>query len=644
MFGSDAARSRFNPQTSGTSIQSASALSAVWNASIGTSINSSPAVVAGVAYFGAADGRLRAFTNGSNCSWGVACTPIWTATTGGAVESSPTVNNGVVYVGSNDGRLYAFDAAGQTNCAGTPVTCNPLWSALTGGPVRSSPAVANGVVYVGSDDDRLYAFDAAGNTNCTGGTCLPLWTGATGAAVTSSPAVANGVVYVGSKDGKLYAFDAAGKTNCAAAACLPLWTGTTSGPVESSPAVIGGVVYVGSDDGRLYAYDAAAKTNCTTILTTTTCLPIWNATTGGPVKSSPAVANGVVYVGSDDSHLYAFDAAGKTECTAASCLPLWTSQTGAAITGSPAVANGVVYIGSGDGQLYAYDAGGTVECSGSPTVCAPLWAQGTGGPITASPAVANGLLYAGSTSGWFGAYRAVIYPISSTLSANVLTSEASDTYSVVSSGSSVTSSAPSSNGGSSTRILFTRPADATGTDEQSCATWSSQSADIDQEGAALRVTRNNATVKAITVTKNVWFAPWIFNVHVWDTSTSAVATQIASFDLRSTFDPNSTFVPLPLPWAMCARVVGSTVSFIVWPTNQPQPAWNDPAYGGSVTLPSGYGAAGSAGWYVGHLRAGDTATYTNLAAGPLGTTASPSFHVTPVNPPRAPHPIPGLLP
>src|SRR5207249_11579981 len=32
------------------------------------------------------------------------------------------------------------------------------------------------------------------------------------------------------------------------------------------------------------------------------------APTGGPIYSSPAVANGLVYVGSDDGNLYAFDA------------------------------------------------------------------------------------------------------------------------------------------------------------------------------------------------------------------------------------------------------------------------------------------------------------------------------------------------
>jgi eukaryotic-like serine/threonine-protein kinase len=66
----------------------------------------------------------------------------------------------------------------------------------------------------------------------------------------------------------------------------------------------------------------------------------------GSISNSPVVANGVVYVGSEDHSLYALDAqSGKL---------LWSYKTGNYILTSPAVVNGVVYIGSGDGRLYAF--------------------------------------------------------------------------------------------------------------------------------------------------------------------------------------------------------------------------------------------------------------------------------------------------
>jgi len=74
--------------------------------------------------------------------------------------------------------------------------------------------------------------------------------------------------------------------------------------VASSPAVANGVVFVGSYDGKLYAYDASGSTDCSG--TPKTCSPVWTATTGARILSSPAVADGMVYVGSSDYNFYAF--------------------------------------------------------------------------------------------------------------------------------------------------------------------------------------------------------------------------------------------------------------------------------------------------------------------------------------------------
>ena len=73
-----------------------------------------------------------------------------------------------------------------------------------------------------------------------------------------------------------------------------LWSFATGSFIYSSPAVVNGVVYVGSEDHSLYALDAHSGTK------------LWSFTTGGFVHSSPAVVNGVVYVGSHDGSLYVF--------------------------------------------------------------------------------------------------------------------------------------------------------------------------------------------------------------------------------------------------------------------------------------------------------------------------------------------------
>ena len=182
-----------------------------------------------------------------------------------------------------------------------------------------------------------------------------------------SPVVANGVVYVsgnliylgGSSQNNLYAIDAvAGKET---------WRFQTGGLVDSSPAVANGVVYVGSADDNLYAVDAV------------TGKEKWRFTTGGLVDSSPAVANGVVYIGGGfNANLYAVDAVTGNE--------IWRFTAEGDRYSSPAVSNGVVYVGNNDKNLYAVDAVTGKE----------KWRFATGDAVSSSPAVSNGVVYVGS--------------------------------------------------------------------------------------------------------------------------------------------------------------------------------------------------------------------------------------------------------
>lgn len=263
------------------------------------------------------------------------------------------------------------------------------WQAQLGALVDfSSPAVVGGVVYIGSTDGRLWAYPAGG---CGRALCTrPLWTSTDLAQIVDSPTVANGLVYVGSQtsftsnDGRLNAFDAAG---CGASVCSPLWQGLAGKDsiLESSPAVADGTVFVGAFDGRLYAFGADG---CGAL----TCKPLWTATTGASIESSPTVSGGVVYVGSDDGNLYAFDAAG---CGAARCDPLWVGAIGSPVfSSSPAVAHGMVFIGSAH-VLASFPAAGCGAAS-----CAPAWTGAFDQDFFGgSPAVAGKNVYIGLEDG-----------------------------------------------------------------------------------------------------------------------------------------------------------------------------------------------------------------------------------------------------
>ena len=143
-----------------------------------------------------------------------------------------------------------------------------------------------------------------------------------------------------------------------------VWSFPTGSAVSSSPAVADGVVYIGSQDYNVHALNAA------------TGAKVWSFPTGAPVDASPAVADGVVYIGSQDHNVYALSAATGAK--------VWSFPTGAFVESSPAVADGVVYIGSGDGNVYALNA----------ATGAKVWSFNTG-VVIAGPAVANGVVYAG---------------------------------------------------------------------------------------------------------------------------------------------------------------------------------------------------------------------------------------------------------
>jgi outer membrane protein assembly factor BamB len=150
------------------------------------------------------------------------------------------------------------------------------------------------------------------------------------------------------------------------------WKFTTNASVISSPTVADGIVYVGSQDKNIYAIGAWSGNL------------IWKFTTQDAIESSPAVANGKVYTGGDDGYVYCLDAytgALIWHTFVNGDLPFTFATV--VLKSSPVVSGNIVYIGSLDGYLYALDANtGNI-----------VWKTPTKGPIESSPAVADGAVY-----------------------------------------------------------------------------------------------------------------------------------------------------------------------------------------------------------------------------------------------------------
>ncbi|HVK59817.1 MAG TPA: PQQ-binding-like beta-propeller repeat protein, partial [Candidatus Kapabacteria bacterium] len=159
-----------------------------------------------------------------------------------------------------------------------------------------------------------------------------------------------------------------------------LWTYKTGGPVKSSAAIFDGKVYIGSDDKQVHCIDLK------------TGQAVWTFSTQGEIESSPLVLDGlvfkttaegrrygpVVYVGSSDGHLYALDAEKGNS--------IWKFQTEDKILGAPnwvSAPDGKsawVLAGSYDYRLYCFDA-----LTGKTN-----WTYETGNYINGTPAVADG--------------------------------------------------------------------------------------------------------------------------------------------------------------------------------------------------------------------------------------------------------------
>ena len=74
---------------------------------------------------------------------------------------------------------------------------------------------------------------------------------------------------------------------------------------------------------------------------------LWRFETGGPVRSSVAVADGTAVFGSSDGIVYAVRASDGLE--------RWRFTTEAEVEATPCIVAGTVYVGSADGFLYALD-------------------------------------------------------------------------------------------------------------------------------------------------------------------------------------------------------------------------------------------------------------------------------------------------
>jgi len=308
-----------------------------WSFHTGGMVIASPAVVDGTVYIGSNDGNFYAVDAASGKER-------WKFGAHSRVPSSAAVSNGTVYFGAYDGNFYAVDTA----------TGKLKWKFQTGGERRfaakhlhgvqpatetmpdpfdcylSSPVVWNGAVYFGSGDGNIYALHVDSGAL--------KWKFKTGDVVHASPALADGTLFIGSWDSFFYAIDAeSGQEKWKFKTGEDPDTHNQVG-IQSSAAVADGIVYFGCRDSHLYALDVRTGEKK------------WAFSGNGSwVISSPAVKDGKVYFDTSDTSLV-IEADAKSGAVLHSMnLSHWYLYS------SPAIAGGMMYVGSTQGKLVAID-------------------------------------------------------------------------------------------------------------------------------------------------------------------------------------------------------------------------------------------------------------------------------------------------
>src|ERR1044071_4926851 len=297
------AQFRGNPSLTGVSQSNVpSTLKPLWTYEAGDSIESSAAIVGGTVFIGSQKGELVALSlqNGS---------VYWKFPTGNPIgESSPAYSNGVVYIGDLGGWLNAINAADGKK----------LWAFKANSEIKSSPVVVGDSVLIGSYDANLYCLSTRDGSL--------LWKFKTNGPVHSTPSIADGMAFIAGCDELFRAIrieDGKEVFNVSSGA----YTG-------ASPALKDGSAFYGTFDNEVLSVNLAAKQIT------------WryeHPQRKFPFYSSAAVTSDRVVIGGRDKMIHGLTMQGKV---------VWTFMTRARVESSPAIAGGRVFVGSNDGRFY----------------------------------------------------------------------------------------------------------------------------------------------------------------------------------------------------------------------------------------------------------------------------------------------------
>ncbi len=204
----------------------------------------------------------------------------WKFTAGDVIRSTPVSYGNWIYFGSQDFDIYALNqTTGQVHWT-LPTGGAVLGTAAVGQVALSEGAIAQGSVVllvIGSDDGYVWARDAQ-----TGGNDPEFWKYRIGEPVRTTPVFSDNLVIVSGGDGRVHAIRGA---DGEAAWVYPDLADDPVAALDNSPALSNGIVYVGDAAGVMHLIDAATGTL------------ICDFDSRSRVTTPASIVDGVVYFG-----------------------------------------------------------------------------------------------------------------------------------------------------------------------------------------------------------------------------------------------------------------------------------------------------------------------------------------------------------
>lgn len=264
--------------------------------------------------------------------------------------AAPVVRDEVIYVSSDAGKLGAYRTTGSARLWEFPGRDADL--NLEG--IYGTPDLQNDTIYLTGYNGSVAAIVASDGSE--------RWRHKAGDRVIGAPLALGDTVYAGTDGGDLVALD---RTNG-----NERWRTRAGNQIWATPVTDGNTIFVAAMNGTVTAFNPDGSERWQT------------SVANGAIAGTPALVDGILYVGSYDKQVYAVDAAtGETR---------WQSgPAGNWFWTEPLIDGDTVLAGSLDGRVYAFDRQTGAE----------RWRTNVGAPVRARLAISNGVVVVPTAGG-----------------------------------------------------------------------------------------------------------------------------------------------------------------------------------------------------------------------------------------------------